>query len=252
MPAAGGGVGRGQSVTLLLAAFLLGGNGHGLCLDFRSGGQRRFGRQAGGLGGHEPPVELGRFGRQGLDVTEHEAGRLDLLEGRTGLRPRRITGPVERRDAEEIEHELAPLLGPAAGEGVELLLLAEHRRAERFGAHAEHVMHVLPHSHGPGRHPLPVADRFGLDAVGRAREGARHLVEVPVVLELHGGQRLAGGTVASAAPPCRCAPRRRAPTGSTPRASTCPHRWARRFRRHRAVPQGQAQGRPGSSAATNG
>ena len=92
---------------------------------------------------------------------------------------------VERRDPQQLEHELAAVGRRLLAEGGDLLLLGEDRGPEGGVTHAQDRVDVaarIPHALG---HLLAVGVGLRLDLGVGPADRAAHEVQVALVLELH-------------------------------------------------------------------
>ena len=119
------------------------------------------------------------------DELRHQYTRpRELLHGHAPVLTGLVLGRIDGSDAEELEHQLAPLGRRLAAEAGDLLLLGEHRCPEGGVVHAEdgahiagRVAHALGHLHSVG---VGLGLHRGVDP----RDRAAHDVEVTLVLEL--------------------------------------------------------------------
>ena len=131
---------------------------------------------------------LGRRGAQGVDVGEQLAQPIVFVATLLGIATRVVACRVERCDAEQLEHEVAPLARPLVAERRQLLLLREDRGAERGVVHPEDRLHEPPRVGDPLGDLEPVGVGLRLHRGVLARDRAPHEVEMALVLELELGE----------------------------------------------------------------
>jgi hypothetical protein len=155
------------------------------------GRQRRVGGGGPGVGLFVLGGGLGERGLEGGEVGEPVGEALVVGPCLPCVGAGRVARLVERGDAEEPQHEVAPLLRAVRAEGGDLLLLGVDRRPERGVVHAEHGVDVGADVAHAFRHLLVVPVGLGLDGVVGAGDRAPDQVEVALVLELDLGDAVA-------------------------------------------------------------